>query len=39
MLNYWDWEILAAEAFEFDCNSSGVPHRRAMEVMIARKVL
>lgn len=37
--HYWDWEILHVNAFEFDCNSSGVPHRHAMEVLIARKVL
>lgn len=36
---YWDWEILHIEEFIFDCNSSGVPHRHAMEVMIARKVI
>jgi tellurite methyltransferase len=35
---YWDWEILAVEEFIFDCNSSGVPHRHAMDVVIARKI-
>jgi tellurite methyltransferase len=34
---YWDWEIIDFREFIFDCNSSGVPHRHAMEVMIARK--
>jgi tellurite methyltransferase len=34
---YWDWEILACEEFEFDCNSGGQPHRHAMDVLIARK--
>lgn len=36
---YWDWEILHINEFTFDCNSSGVPHRHAMEVMVARKGL
>ncbi len=35
---YWDWEILSFSEIIFDCNSSGVPHRHAMDVMIARKV-
>lgn len=35
---YWDWEILDFEEFVFDCNSSGVPHWHAMDVMIARKM-
>lgn len=34
---YWDWHILDAFEVEFDCNSSGVPHRHAMDVLIARK--
>ena len=36
--HYWDWEILSFSEFIFDCNSGGVPHRHAMDVMIARKV-
>lgn len=38
LLHYWDWELLAFEEFAFDCNSSGVPHRHAMDVLIVRKV-
>lgn len=34
---YWDWEIVSFSEVIFDCNSSGVPHRHAMDVMIARK--
>lgn len=35
---YWDWEIISFEEVIFDCNSSGVPHKHAMDVMIARKI-
>jgi len=35
---YWDWEILSFREFIFDCNSSGVPHRHAMDVLVARRV-
>ncbi len=35
---YWDWEIISFTEMIFDCNSSGVPHRHAMDVMIARKL-
>jgi tellurite methyltransferase len=34
---YWDWQIVDSGEVEFDCNSSGVPHRHAMDVVIARK--
>ena len=34
---YWDWEIVRFEERIFDCNSGGVPHRHAMDVMIARR--
>lgn len=34
---YWDWEILDAGQGEFISNSGGVPHRKAMDVVIARK--
>lgn len=34
---YWDWEILQFEEVEFDCNSGGVPHRHAMDVLIAKR--
>lgn len=35
---YWDWEIVLFEEVIFDCNSSGVPHKHAMDVMVARKI-
>jgi len=34
---YWDWEILDSGQGEFVSNSGGVPHRKAMDVVIARK--
>ncbi len=34
---YWDWEIVYCAEVVFDCHSSGVPHRHAMDVVIARK--
>jgi tellurite methyltransferase len=34
---YWDWEILDSGQVEFVSNASGVPHRKAMDVVIARK--
>ncbi len=34
---YGDWRILDSGQLEFDCNSSGVPHRHAMDVVIAQK--
>jgi tellurite methyltransferase len=34
---YWDWEILDSGQGEFISNSGGVPHRKAMDVVIARK--
>jgi tellurite methyltransferase len=39
LAHYWDWEIVSFTEFEFDCDSGGVPHRHAMEVMTARKRL
>lgn len=38
LAHYWDWEILSFAEIIFDCNSGGVEHRHAMDVMIARKV-
>jgi len=35
---YWDWEIVRFEETIFDCNSGGVPHRHAMDVMIAKRI-
>jgi tellurite methyltransferase len=34
---YWDWEILDSGQVEFISSASGVPHRKAMDVVIARK--
>jgi tellurite methyltransferase len=34
---YWDWEILDSGQVEFVSTASGVPHRKAMDVVIARK--
>lgn len=34
---YWDWEILHVTEVVFDCGSGGIPHRHAMDVVIARK--
>lgn len=35
---YHDWEILRCEETVVDCNSAGVPHRHAMNCIIARKI-
>ena len=37
-MHYHDWQLLHAEEMIFDCNSSGVPHKHAMNVMVARKL-
>ncbi|MBC7092674.1 methyltransferase domain-containing protein [Candidatus Bipolaricaulota bacterium] len=34
---YWDWEILYCTEEIFDCRSSGIPHRHAVNRVIARK--
>ena len=34
---YWDWEILESGQGEFISTASGIPHRKAMDVVIARK--
>lgn len=36
---YWDWEILYSIEEIFHCSSSGVPHRHAVNRMIAKKPL
>lgn len=38
LTHYWDWDIVAFTETTFDCTSGGVPHRHAMDVLIARKV-
>jgi tellurite methyltransferase len=34
---YWDWEILYSTEEVFDCDSSGTPHKHAVNRMVARK--
>jgi tellurite methyltransferase len=34
---YWDWEILHSEEEIFNCNSSSVPHKHAVDRIIARR--
>lgn len=34
---YWDWKIIRFEEVIFDCDSSGIPHQHAMDVLIAQK--
>jgi tellurite methyltransferase len=34
---YWDWEILQCAEEIFDCMSSGVPHKHAVDRVIARR--
>ncbi len=39
LLNYyWDWEIISFQEVIFNCNSSGVPHKHAMDIMVARRI-
>jgi len=33
---YWDWEIVDCAERIFDCRSSGVPHRHAVNIVVAR---
>lgn len=35
---YWDWEILYSTEEIFDCMSSGVPHKHAVNRIIAKKI-
>ena len=34
---FWDWEILYSAEEIFDCMSSGIPHRHAVNRIIARR--
>jgi tellurite methyltransferase len=36
--HYHDWKIHESSEVIFDCNSSGIPHKHAMNKMIAQKV-
>lgn len=35
--HYHDWKIEICNEVMFDCKSSGIPHKHAMDLMIARK--
>jgi len=37
MTYYWDWEIIYCTEEIFDCNSGNIPHRHAVNRIIARK--
>ncbi len=37
MAHYWDWEMLASSEEIFDCRSGGIPHRHAVNRIIARR--
>jgi len=37
MSHYWDWEILFSIEEIFDCMSSGIPHKHAVNRIIAKK--
>jgi tellurite methyltransferase len=37
MSYYWEWEILYGTEEIFDCTSSGVPHKHAVNRIIARR--
>ena len=36
---YHDWKVEQLEERIFDCDSSGIPHRHCMDVLIARKMV
>ncbi len=38
MTYYWDWEILYCTEEIFDCNSSNIPHKHAVNRIIAKKI-
>ncbi len=38
MTHYHDWLIENSEEIIFDCNSSGIPHQHAANILFARKV-
>lgn len=39
LMHFADWEVLRFEETIFDCCSGGVPHRHAMDTLIARRVV
>ncbi len=36
---YADWDVLFSSEIIFDCNSGGVPHKHAMNSIIAKKII
>ena len=36
---YTDWRLYAINEVIFDCNSSGIPHKHCMDIMMAEKVV
>lgn len=39
LMYFADWEVLRCEETVFDCCSGGVPHRHAMNTLIARRIV
>ncbi len=37
-MHYHDWQLHKTEELIFDCQSSGVPHKHCMDIMIAEKM-
>jgi len=37
MSYYWDWEIIYSTEEIFDCMSSGIPHKHAVNRLITRR--
>ena len=37
--HYRDWKLETCQERIFDCNSSGIPHQHAMDVVVARKMV
>ena len=37
--HYYDWYMEKCNEVVFDCDSSGIPHKHAADIMIARKVI
>lgn len=38
LTHYHDWLVKDSSEIVFDCNSSGIPHKHAMTIMIAQKI-
>ncbi|MFX1513888.1 MAG: class I SAM-dependent methyltransferase, partial [Promethearchaeota archaeon] len=37
MSYYWDWEIMFCKEYIIDCESSGIPHKHAINEIIAKR--